>query len=41
MLAEVRDAAASAGTHFISAPDVFQCDLLDMAAVKCAPGCKP
>jgi translation initiation factor 3 subunit M len=34
VLAEVRDAAASAATHFIAAPDVFQCDLLDMAAVR-------
>ena len=33
-LAEVRDAAATAATHFIAAPDVFQCDLLDMAAVR-------
>ena len=36
VLAEVRDAAATAATHFIAAPDVFQCDLLDMAAVRCA-----
>ena len=37
VLAEVRDAAASAATHFIAAPDVFQCDLLDMAAVRRVP----
>lgn len=36
MLASVRDSAARAATLFIAAPDVFQCDLLDMAAIRCA-----
>lgn len=36
VLASVRDSAARAATLFIAAPDVFQCDLLDMAAIRCA-----